>query len=208
MRRGIDLTGLKFGRLTGIKQIENPKNNGALWLFLCDCGIEKIIKGQPVRLGAVVSCGCRKKETLEFGRYVHGNARHPLYGVWKSMISRCNNVNDKDYSDYGGRGIKVCKQWLNNPESFFNDMGNREKRSTLDRIDNNGNYEPANCRWATPLQQGANKRNNHVYEINGENLHHAEVCRRFDIPESTLSNRIKSGMTINDAISKPIRRRK
>lgn len=204
MRKGIDITGQRFGRLVALEWVQSDKP-GAYWKFKCDCGTAKVIKGQSVREGIVVSCGCRQKETLNAGRYVHGFYGHPLFATWRGIVSRCTNRNDKDWPSYGGRGISVCDDWLASPEVFFKDMGEKPRRATLDRIDVNGNYEKGNCRWATPLVQGSNKRNNSYFVINGQTLHFAEICRQYNLPESTLSNRLKAGLPIERAVSKPRR---
>lgn len=203
-----DMSGKKFNRLVAIKYIKNPKATGATWEFLCDCGISKIILGASVRYGLIKSCGCLNKELAYKKCYKHGESDHPLYSIWKGMMQRCYSKNNKNYSEYGGRGISVCKEWIECPSNIAKDMGVRPNKASIDRIDVNGNYEPSNCRWATPMTQGSNKRNNVIYEVFGEKLHFAEICRKYNIKESTLSNRLKLGMTIENAITKPVRKRK
>lgn len=204
----VDITGQRFNRLIAIKNVKNPKATGALWEFICDCGKSKIMKGQPVRLGLVKSCGCLNNEIKRDRFLIHGESEHPLYKIWNGMMHRCYAKNSRDYQSYGGRGITVCKSWQESPSNIHKDMGDRPYKASIDRIDVNGNYEPSNCRWATPMIQGGNKRNNVIYEVFGEKLHFAEICRKYNIKESTLSNRIKLGMTIENAITKPVRKRK
>lgn len=203
-----DMAGKKFNRLLAVKYIKNPKANGATWEFLCDCGTVKIMHGQPVRLGLVKSCGCLNKELAREKCYKHGESDHPLYKIWQGMMERCYSAKNKNYHSYGGRGIKVCESWQISPSRIHKDMGDRPYKASIDRIDVNGNYEPSNCRWATPMTQGGNKRNNVIYEVFGEKLHYAEICRKYNIKESTLGNRLKLGMTIEHAITKPVRKRK
>jgi hypothetical protein len=205
MRAGLDMTTKKYGRLSAIRQIPNPKQTGALWEFECDCGNIKVIKSQAVRLGLVVSCGCYSKELLIKNLTTHNCSRHPNFKTWQSMISRCTKETDKDYPSYGGRGIKVCDDWLD-PNKFIADMGLKPtKKHTLDRIDNNGNYEPKNCRWASPLEQSHNKRNNRNLTAYGETLCMAEFSRKYNIPQTTIMRRLAKGMTAEQIIETPIR---
>ena len=204
----VDITNQKFNMLLAIKRVKNEKATGAKWQFLCDCGNLKEMMGQPVRLGLVKSCGCATKEYISKSSIKHGEISHHLYSIWKGIMQRCYKKNNKDYLNYGGRGIKVCDDWKISPSKIEKDLGVRPKNNTLERINVNGNYEPSNCKWATLLEQGANKRNNIKFCINGENLHFSEICRRYNIKESTLRNRLNLGMSIEMAISKPVKKRK
>lgn len=127
------------------------------WNCVCDCGKETIVAGMNLRNDHTKSCGCFHLDAVR----THGLARTKTYISWISMKTRCSNKNDKyKYGIYGGRGITICDRWLNSFENFLEDMGKRPKNHTLDRIDSTGNYEPDNCRWATPLQQARNRRLN------------------------------------------------
>lgn len=119
-------------------------------------------------------------------------------------MDRCFNRASKDFPAYGGRGITVCERWLN-VEKFFADMGDRPAGLSLERNDPNGNYEPSNCRWATPLDQGRTKRNNRKFVIDGEELHWAEISRRYGISETTFMRRIDAGMSPDQAAKAPAR---
>ncbi len=200
MRRGMDIAGKKFGRLTAVAQIANPKGTGALWKFLCECGSEKVIKGQGVRLGLVVSCGCYNKEIAAKAKTTHGLSSHSLFKTWEGMVSRCSNPTNKDWLLYGGRGIKVCDAWLKSPDQFIADIGIRPNGATLDRKDNSKDYDPENCRWATPLEQGGNKRNNKLITHDGRTQHLAAWARELGEPESTIFNRMKVGRAIDDRV--------
>jgi hypothetical protein len=163
-----DMTEQKFERLTVIGFAGKNKWRTAQWLCECVCGNHCIVSGKNLRSGNTTSCGCLREETtiaMNEGRIIHGYARtgkiHPLYVTWKDMIQRCFNPQDPGYKNYGGRGITVCERWMS-IENFLADVGERPPGMTLDRKDNNGNYEPSNCRWATSLEQAHNKRPVHV----------------------------------------------
>ena len=144
-----------FSRLT-ILESYTSMNAHHQWehLVVCACGTRRIISGNNLRTGRSTSCGCLRKESTS----THGSSHSPEYTAWRNMMSRCVNPNMPNYKHYGGRGIEVCKEWLN-PENFLRDMGRRPNGSmSLDRINNDGNYEPSNCRWATWFQQSTNKR--------------------------------------------------
>jgi len=123
----------------------------------------------------------------------HGMDGTSIYKTWIGLKARCYNKNDKDYKNYGGRGIKVCKRWKNSFENFYNDMGDKPKGMSIDRIDNNGNYEPSNCRWATIEQQNNNKRNNHLLTYNGKTQTITQWSREIKVPVSTLQCRLLRG---------------
>jgi hypothetical protein len=127
--------------------------------------------------------------------------------VWEGMLRRCTNPRDKDFNSYGGRGVKVCKRWMD-VRLFAEDMGEKPEGHSLDRIDTNGDYCPENCRWATAKEQGANKRNNHIIELNGEKFHLTEWCRRLNVKPSTVTNRIKRGIDAATALTMPSQRKR
>lgn len=130
------------------------------WKCVCDCGTIQAVRGHDLRNGGTTSCGCRRKEPHPWKRK-HGMHNCPTYGSWRAMRRRCLNTSDKDYPRWGGRGITICERWKNLDtgfQNFINDMGERPEGKSLDRFPNNqGNYEPTNCRWATPREQVLNQ---------------------------------------------------
>lgn len=163
-----DIVGQRFGRLV-VKTRAGRKGSKALWLCGCDCGADHTVAGQYLRQGKSRSCGCLQREETAARRLVHGGttkaARWPEWGVWRQMIVRCTRKADLKFPYYGGRGIAVCERWkkgesgLTGFQCFIADMGRRpEPALQIDRRDNDGNYEPANCHWATAKQQAANRR--------------------------------------------------
>lgn len=159
----IDLVGRSFGRLTVIKELGRDKHYNIKWLCHCVCGKEVAVFGGGLKSGQHQSCGClrneRTSERMKELKTIHGLKDHPLYVVWSNMKSRCYNSNAHNYKNYGGRGIAVCDRWKDSFQNFYNDVINGyHEHLQLDRIDNDGNYEPDNVRWVTPQQNQMNKR--------------------------------------------------
>lgn len=167
-----DLTNKIFYKLTVLNRSHKTHNGHWVWNCKCECGNEKKIYATNLVRGLTKSCGCYRVEVSGNTNLSHGHSRVGIrsseYRSWCSALARCNNKKNRKYNDYGGRGIIVCDRWANSFENFFNDMGTKpSKKHSLDRIDVNGNYEPSNCRWATPKEQTRNKRNNIWYEYDG-----------------------------------------
>ena len=155
-----DLSGQRFGRWTVMQRAENYRRN-ARWLCQCECGAEGVVLANDLKRGHSTSCGCAKLEVLAARSTRHGHAPHGKpsaeYRSWRSMMTRCTNPAAATYAYYGGRGVRVCSEWQDF-KRFLADMGPRPAGTTLDRIDPNGNYEAANCRWADTHTQRVNRR--------------------------------------------------
>lgn len=148
------LRGTRWNRLTVIDQ--GPTKDGHVrWVCICDCGTWRIVRGESLRDGTTKSCGCLQRESAT----KHGMKNTPEYRAWQNMKTRCENPDYIDFHLWGGRGIKICQQWRNSFKTFFRDMGRKPSPElSLDREDNEGDYTPANCRWATAKQQANNRR--------------------------------------------------
>lgn len=158
-----DLSGQRFSRLTVIAYAGKNKHNRSLWLCKCDCGNTKVISSNALQQGTTKSCGCLNQENhiTKPNRTTHGQSHTRLYRIWKAMKSRCNNPNNPSYQKwYGSKGVKICDEWNQNFWMFYNwsICHGYKDNLTIDRINPEGNYEPSNCRWATPKEQAQNKR--------------------------------------------------
>jgi len=159
MGKLIDLTGQRFGRLVVIERAEN-KGGHAGWLCQCNCGKDVIVSSSSLRRGLSQSCGCKRREEISCLRSKHKGTKTRLYNIWQNMLKRCNNPHSSRYSDYGGRGITVCDEWLHDFIAFRDWALTHGYRDylTIDRINNDKGYSPDNCRWATVAEQNRNKR--------------------------------------------------
>ncbi len=207
MARIIDLTGQKFGRLTVIKRIEN-KGKYTNWLCKCDCGNQTEATSHILRKGEKKSCGCLHREFIINKNKVHEKSNTRLYRIYVGMKQRCYKVSEPCYKYYGGRGIKICNEWLQDFMSFYNwAIANGYKENlTIDRIDVNGNYEPNNCRWATRKEQMNNMRTNRLLTYKGITKNISEWAKEYKIPYDVLQNRItKHGWSIERALTQPVK---
>jgi len=197
MSKAKDISGKKYGRLTVIEWTGETSNRGRVWLCRCECGntIEKSIGA--LNYGETKSCGCLRKEVCANLNKKHGLKKHPLYNTWKNIKQRCSNENRSDYYLYGGRGIEVCDKWKNSFMEFIKDTEEKyficlwkNGESYIDRIDNNGNYEPSNVRFITNIENCNNQRRNRIIEYNDESKSLSQWARYFNISKSTFKYRI------------------
>jgi hypothetical protein len=154
-----NLTDLQFGRLKviGLNPVRT-KSRQARWDCICACGNETTVTSNHLIGRRIVSCGCYKRDTTIRIMTKHKLKHSPEYASWRGAKNRCFQVKHSGYSNYGGRGITMCEEWRNDFLTFLRDMGPRPYGRSLDRINNDGNYEPGNCRWATPKEQAMNSR--------------------------------------------------
>jgi len=194
-----DISGQVFGYLTAIKYI-GIKNKNPLWLCDCPCGNSINATSNHLRSGDTKSCGCYKSEV----HGTHGMCNTPEYNTWDGMKQRCSNPNHESFNHYGGRGIKVCDEWVNSFENFIIDMGKKPSANhSIERINNNENYHPSNCKWATHLEQSINKRTSKPIVYNGNPTTINQLSRDTGIAYSTLNHRIrKMAMSPDESVAK------
>ncbi len=205
MRKADIKVGQRFGRLTILQEepvyVLPSGRRKRYFLCRCDCGNEISIRLESLAQGKTISCGCYRSEKASTHRLTH----HPLYGVWRDMRSRCDGRNKRSFHNYGERGIKVCDEWKNSFESFYEWCINNGYRKglTLDRIDVDDNYSPENCRFVTMKVQQNNKRNNLFYVIDGNKKTLTEWCNIYKINFNTVRKRLNKGMDILLALTVP-----
>jgi len=194
----IDITGLRFYSLVVKgKSGEKNKEGRAKWKCVCDCGAETLAYANQLKGGNKKSCGCLPVTH----NVTHGRRNHPLYNTWRAMVDRCNNPDNSNYSLYGGRGIKVCKEWLD-IDAFINDMHPKPSRKhSIDRKDNEGDYCPENCRWATSREQGRNKRNTILLTLDGVTMSLPEWAEHKGVKRRTMYMRYRRGCTTEEIIN-------
>lgn len=188
----IDLTGEVYESWTFLER--RQKN---YWLCQCVCGKQKVVQSSAIKSGRSKSCGCQvwSKEREKHGMY--GTREYRSYN---SMKGRCLNPNNERYHSHGGRGIKICDSWLNSFEAFYLDMGPRPPNTSLERKNNDGDYTPDNCIWATPKEQASNTKQAKHYTINGITDTQAGWARRMTMTPQLLSKRLAKGMSIEQAL--------
>ena len=200
----VDFTGRTFGRLEVLRLHERLQKE-AYWFCKCACGTEKIVSGGSLRNGAK-SCGCVRIEASRRSAVMlsktHGKSRSPLYRVWQSMKDRCLNQNCHAYSIYGGRGITICADWLDYLEfEKWAESNGYEKGLSLDRIDNDCGYSPANCRWADHVVQCNNKSNNRTLTHHGKTMTISQWSRELGIKKATLFSRVRQGLSADEILN-------
>lgn len=195
MGRSIDISNQVFGRLTAIKYIGKNNHGDSQWLCQCECGKQSIVATYRLRNGHTRSFGCLNKEITLEKSTTHGLSHTKLYSVWKAMLSRCNNPKNKAYKHYGLRGIKVCKEWMDLQRFYDWAMNSGFKKGLeLERIDNDGDYEPNNCKWATRQEQVNNTRRNIKIEINGITKTLKQWADNYGLKTNTVQYRYYRGL--------------
>jgi hypothetical protein len=203
MKTITDITGNTYGRLTvlsfdGYSDHKRPKPQ---WLCSCSCGNTISVVGAHLKNGNSSSCGCLRKEVSSEMATRHGMKFSRAYQIWQGIKRRVNNPNDDHYHRYGGRGITMCDEWLTSFESFISDMGEPPEGMSIDRIDNDGHYEPDNCRWATSAQQSRNNSRNVWLSANGVTKCLTDWAKELGCSPYTIQKRIRRGWLEADAVT-------
>lgn len=201
-KRFQNLWGRTFRRLLVVELIGRTRKGRAyVWKCLCSCGDYTTARSGDLTSGDTKSCGCLKSETAGSINRTHSLGHTLIYQTWWRMLNRCRNPLSQDWKHYGCRGISVCERWQTF-EHFLADMGEKPTpKHSIERIDNNGNYEPSNCRWATPHQQQMNKRNNVRVTFKGETMCASELARRLGLKTYTVLSRLRRGYSLEDALT-------
>lgn len=180
-------------------------NSGAvIWTCICDCGKRKDVTSTGLKNGSTQSCGCLFLEVAAakgHAKRIHGMTDTSTYRSWSGAKARCTNPKNKKYPNYGGRGISFCARWAESFEAFLEDMGPvPAKGMSIERENNDGNYEPGNCRWATQLEQQNNRRDNVIIALDGESLTMAQYCRKHGLDSDKVQRRLKCGYSVERAV--------
>ena len=200
------MIGTRIHKLTVIAEHPEKYRTMKRWICLCDCGNQTIVANSNLKNNHTKSCGCHKKEAAGTHSLTHGKTKTKEYRAWRSMKERCSLPSNIMWKNYGGRGIKICDRWIGSFECFLKDMGELPfKGAQLDRIDNNGNYEPSNCRWVTKFQNMLNKRNTVIVEYNGKSQTLKEWSIELNMNYNLLIRRLKGQKwTVEQTLSTPV----
>lgn len=196
-------TGQKFGKLLVLGLHHHDPKTGYYWLCRCECGNTCTPNGTSLRARTSKSCGCERTRRFVAAIKKHGMSHSRTYNTWVAMKQRCLNPNSDAYVNYGGRGITICMQWLESFENFYADMGECPKSKTIERRNNDGNYECDNCYWATKKQQQRNLRNSRRITAFGETKTLGEWAEIYSIAHNVISHRLKNGYSTEEAIALP-----
>lgn len=202
--------GTRFGRLVVVGDGKMTTKEGwkkSSFLCVCDCGNQIDVASGSLRRGVSNSCGCLQKELLVSRITKHGMTRTREFNGWMIMKARCTNVNHPRYYRYGGRGITVCDRWLESFDNFYEDMGDKPRGMSLERIDNDGNYCKENCKWATNREQANNRRNNKYYLYNGVAKNLVEWSLEVGLDYLVIYKRLRRGWSIKDSLTKELQTR-
>lgn len=208
--------GLRYGRLTVIAEAEPARNHQRRWLCRCDCGTEKVVQGSNLQSGGTRSCGCLLRENMSERTKTHGDTSYQCggrcvrrtteYTAWAQMKQRCYNPADSKYARYGGRGIRVCDEWRHDFSAFLAHIGRKPNpKYSIDRMNNDGDYEPGNVRWSTRSEQQQNRANTRTVVVDGNKIPIAALARRCGIERRVLARRILDlGWSIERAMTTPL----
>lgn len=193
-----DITGQRFGKLLVVrKELTKARNKKTHWVCQCDCGGTTITTLSDLKSGHTKSCGCNRIQAAKKASTKHGLRHTPLYSHWSDIKNRCHNPKYKRFADWGGRGITVCDEWRTDFMEFYNHVINLphcgERGYTLDRINNDGNYEPGNVRWATRYEQNMNRRNTLKFYYHGQYLNLIQIEEQYDIKYPTVLRHYHKG---------------
>lgn len=206
-RKRIPMEGKRCGKLTVMEYAGNNKHNKPMWLCRCDCGKYITTSGHSLRMGIATSCGCKSADFLR-SLSTHNKSYEHLYSIYNSMCNRCYNPKTTRFHRYGGRGISVCEEWRNSIDAFctWATQNGYKKDLTIDRINNDGNYEPSNCRWVDRKVQSRNTSSNRILTYKGESRCLTDWATHFGIGVSTLSARILVlKWDVDKALTTPVR---
>jgi hypothetical protein len=203
--------GQRFGRLLVVEVHPAKIASRSVCICRCDCGCVTKGREDHLRSGAKRSCGCLQREAVSVANKTHGHTsngkRSSEFSTWTGMLTRCYNPNEKRWSRYGGRGIRVCDRWRESFEAFYADMGPKPSpKHSIDRIDNDGNYEPGNCRWATQREQVRNSTRCVLVTFGGETMSLTEWAERVGAKPKTLAWRYRAGFTPEEIINGRMRK--
>lgn len=207
MGKFIDIAGERFGRLVAVHRLDGMRNKRVVYLCQCDCGQKVEVRAESLRSGHTQSCGCKHRDIVAARGTKHGHCYTRLYRIWGSMVQRCENPNHKAYKNYGGRGIRICHEWRNDFETFYqwaihNGYGDDLQ---IDRQDNDDGYHPANCRFVTRTENNRNRRCTKVVSFRGQTKPLASLCDELDIDYNLVLNRINAhGWSIDRALTESV----
>lgn len=199
-----NLVGERFGRLVVIKFAGISRNQKSTFMCRCDCGNETVVIGGNLCSGIAKSCGCLRNQRTRERMTTHGMSHHPAYGRYALMLDRCYNTECDEYHNYGGRGIYVCDRWRKSIKAFLQDVGEPPSHThSIDRINNDGPYEPENCRWATKTEQNINRRVTKWFRRNDVVMCESEWSKSLGMKKDGVSARLRRGWDLEKALTTP-----
>lgn len=208
--RAANLANATFGNLVALGPIRKGPDGRIIWLCQCKCGSTTEVRSCHLISGHTQSCGCQGSRMTAGERFsTHSLGKSREYKSWAHIVQRCTNPNNRAFGRYGGRGITVCDEWRHSFQAFYDYVSalpnSGQRGYSIDRIDNDGNYEPGNVKWSTQTEQARNKRSNHLLTFNGKTLCVSEWANVVGISAGTLYGRLKNGWDIKEALTTPVR---